>query len=99
MEHRPPAHTSHDPFLPALAPAPLPQAQISIEDRAWRCPISGSTCFVRGCSDSAASRATQAPSPIYAGLKYIVVAYIISLAFWLQLAGAGHGVSMPPRRV
>ena len=39
------------------------------------------------------------PSPIYAGLKYIVVAYIISLAFWLQLAGAGHGVSMPPRRV
>ena len=38
-------------------------------------------------------------SPIYAGLKYIVVAYILSLAFWLQLAGAGRGVSMPPWRV
>jgi len=43
--------------------------------------------------------ARRPTSPIYAGLKYIVVAYIISLAFWLQLAGAGHGVSMPPRRV
>jgi hypothetical protein len=31
------------------------------------------------------------PSPIYAGLKYIVVAYILSLAFWLQLAGPGMG--------
>ena len=41
----------------------------------------------------------RALSPIYAGLKYIVVAYIILLAFWLQLAGAGHRVSMPPWRV